>query len=382
MRYWPARGRVWLVSAAVVVGIVIAAVRFGPTAALSLSLAVPASDAWLGRALSDPVRREIVLETRGRTIPADVYRPPTTRGALVLVHGLSRAGRRHPELVRLARLLAQHGLLVVVPEFAGLAAFRLDGAEVDDVRAALRYALRESGAAGVAGFSFGAGPALLAAASYPDLPLVGSFGGYADLRDVVTYVTTGVHSFGGERYVQRQQEYNRWKLLALLVGFVDGERDRALLDTITRRKLGDPGADTAELEAQLGRAGRAVLNLVRNRQERAVAALLDDLSPRTREAMAALSPVSVVPRLRGRVLIAHGIADDSIPFTESLRLAAAAGDHAQLALLHTFHHTGAQPFGSSWLGRLGDAWSVTRLSDTLLTIGSAGAIVRRGGTTP
>src|SRR5215470_18859962 len=295
MRYLSVRRRVWLVSAAVIVGIVAFAVRLGPTAALSLSLAVPASDPWLARAFPDPVREDIVLETGGRTIPADVYRPEKPRAALLLVHGLSRAGRRHAELVRLARLLARHGGLVLVPEFAGLAAFRLDGSEVEEVRGALRYLIGQSPAAGVAGFSFGAGPALLAAASYPDLALVGSFGGYADLRNVVTYVTTGTHSFGGERYVQRQQEYNRWKLLALLVGFVDGDGDRTLLDTIARRKLDDPAADTAGLEAQLAHAGRAVLSLVRNREDSAVVALGDDLSPRMRDAMAALSPVSVVP---------------------------------------------------------------------------------------
>jgi hypothetical protein len=376
MRYLSARRRVWLLSAAVIVGIVAFAVRFGPTAALSLSLAVPASDPWLARVFPDPVQEDIVLEAGGRTIPADVYRPERPRAALLLVHGLSRAGRRHAELVRLARLLARHGQLVLVPEFAGLAAFRLDGSEVEEVRGALRYLIGQSPVVGVAGFSFGAGPALLAAASYPDLALVGSFGGYADLRNVITYVTTGVHTFGGERYVQRQQEYNRWKLLALLVGFVDGERDRVLLETIARRKLDDPAIDTADLEVQLARAGRAVLALVRNRQESAVAALLDDLSPRTREAMAALSPLPVVPRLTARVLIAHGMADDSIPFTESLRLAVAASDHAQLALLHTFHHTGAQPFWSSWRDRLGDAWSVARLSDALLHMDAAGTIER------
>ena len=382
MRYLSTRRRGWVVSAAVIVGVVAFAVRLGPTAALSLSLAVPASDPWLARAFPYPVREDIVLETGGRTIPADVYRPEKPRAALLLVHGLSRAGRRHAELVRLAGLLARHGQLVLVPEFAGLAAFRLDGSEVEEVRGALRYLIAQSPAAGVAGFSFGAGPALLAAASYPDLALVGSFGGYADLRNVITYVTTGVHTFGGERHVQRQQEYNRWKLLALLVGFVDGERDRALLETIARRKLDDPAIDTADLEAQLARPGRAVLTLVRNRHESAVAALLDDLSPRTREAIAALSPLPVVPRLTARVLIAHGMADDSIPFTESLRLAVAASDHAQLALLHTFHHTGAQPLWSSWRDRLGDAWSVARLSDALLHMDTAGTIKRRGGTTP
>ena len=34
------------------------------------------------------------------------------------IHGLSTAGRRHPELVRLARLLAQHGQLVFGGDFA------------------------------------------------------------------------------------------------------------------------------------------------------------------------------------------------------------------------------------------------------------------------
>jgi hypothetical protein len=378
MRHLTARRRVWLIGVAVLgLGLVAFAVRFGPTTALSLSLAVPASDALLARLFPDPVREEIVFEAGGRSIHADFYRPESPRAAMLLVHGLSRAGRRHAELVRLARLLARHGQLVLVPQFEGLVAFRLDGGEIDEIRGALGYLVARSPAVGVAGFSFGAGPALLAAATYPDLSLVGSFGGYADLRNVVAYVTTGVHSFGGERHVQRQQEYNRWKLLALLVGFVESDADRALLDGIARRKLDDPAVDTSTVESRLGRAGRAVLSLVRNREESAVPALLADLSPRTREAMASLSPLSMVPHLRGRVLIAHGVADDSIPFTESLRLAVAAGDHAQLALLHTFHHTGAQPVAPSWRARLGDAWSVARLADALLRIEPREALARQ-----
>jgi hypothetical protein len=382
MWHLTARRRVWLISAAVILGLVAFAARFGPTVALTVSLALPAGDASLARFFPEPAREEIVLEAGGHQLAADVYRPQKPRAAMLLVHGLSRAGRRHAELVRLARLLARHGQLVLVPEFAGLVAFRLDGSEIEEVRGALRYLIGQSPAVGIAGFSFGAGPALLAAAAYPDLPLVGSFGGYADLRNVVTFVTTGVHTFGGERHVQRQEEYNRWKLLALLVGFVEGERDRALLGAIGRRKLDDPAADTASLEAQLARAGRAVLSLVRNRQESVVPALLADLSPPTREAMASLSPLWVIPRLRGRVVIAHGVADDSIPFTESLRLAVAAGDHAQLALLETFHHTGAQPLSSSWRKRLSDAWSVARLADALLRLDSAGTMGPQGGSTP
>ena len=257
---------------------------------------------------------------------------------------------------------------MLVPQFEGLVAFRLDGAEIDEIRGALGYLGGLSPAVGIAGFSFGAGPALLAAAAYPEIALVGSFGGYADLQNVIAFVTTGVHTFGGRRYVQPQEEYNRWKLLALLVGFVESERDRTLLGAIARRTLENPGVDTTALAAQLGRDGHAVLSLVLNRQASAVAALVADLSPRTRQAVASLSPLAVVPRLRGRLLIAHGVADDSIPFTESLRLAQGAGGRAELVLLDTFHHTGAQPFWWSWRARVADGWNLARVADALVRI--------------
>jgi hypothetical protein len=362
------RGIALAASAAAALALLILAARFAPTGALSLSLALPATETALARVFPDAVREEIVVSAGSRGLRADLYRPAKPRAALLLVHGLSRAGRRHAELVRLARLLARHGALVLVPEFENLVAFRLDGTEVDEIRGALGHLTGLSPAVGIAGFSFGAGPALLAAVAHPDLVLVGSFGGYADLQNVITYVTTGVHTFGARRYVQHQEDYNRWKLLALLVGFVESERDRTLLGAIARQKLENPAIDTTGLVAELAREGRAVLRLVLNRQTSSVAALLADLSPRTRQALASLSPLAVVPRLRGRVLIAHGVADDSIPFTESLRLAEAAGARAELALLRTFHHTGAQPFWSSWRARVEDGWSLVRLADALLRI--------------
>ena len=57
-----------------------------------------------------------------------------------------------------------------------------------------------------------------------------------------------------------------------------------------------------------------------------------------------------------------------IPFTESLRLAEAAGGRAELTLLDTFHHTGAQPFWWSWRARVADGWNLARLADTLVRI--------------
>jgi hypothetical protein len=361
------RRRAWLAAAALVggLGVLVLAVRFGPALALAAALAVPAVGEWHLAAGRETVRDEVLIATERSPVRADLYRPAHPRVGLLLVHGLSPAGGRHPELVRLARLLARHGVLVLVPHVEGLAALRLSGREVDEVRAALQHLRRLHDRVGVAGFSFGAGPALLAAADVPGVRLAASFGGYADLTNVVRFVTTGTHGVGDRRYRQPQEEYNRWKLLALLAGFAETGRDRARLAAVARRKLDDPAADTAALEARLGRSGRALVDLVRSRDPDAVGARLAALPARARRTLAALSPLPAAARLAGRLLVAHGVADPSTPFTESLRLAAASGD-ARLALFRTFDHTGPLASWSSLRAHLRDAWTLVRVADSLL----------------
>ena len=342
------------------------AVGFAPGLTFTLSLAAPSTERWLATLSHRVTREDITLPVRFGGLAVDLYRPARPRSALLLIHGLSRAGRRQPDLARLARLLASHGVLVVVPQFDGLAAFRLTGREVDQVRAALDYVATLRPSPGIAGFSFGAGPALLAAADVPGLRMVGSFGGYAELTHVIGFVTTGAHAFHDGRYVQPQEQYNRWKLLALLVGFLQDQDDRQRLDMIAGRKLTYPGDDTREIEASLGPEGRAMLAVVQNTREDAVAPLLVALPEGARDALRRLSPLAAVPRIRSRLLIAHGMGDDSIPFTESLRLAEAARSGAHLALFRTFHHTGPRALWPSIFERTRDGWTLYRLANELL----------------
>jgi hypothetical protein len=357
--------------AVVAIGVALAGVglgvRFAPALGLSLALALRGAEPWLGHLLDEPAVEETSIAAGEASLLADLYRPASPRGALLLVHGLSPAGRRHPELARLARLLARHGRLVLVPHFEGLARFRLSGREVDEVRAALRALAQRSPSVGIAGFSFGAGPALLAAAEVPGLALAASFGGYADLRNVVRYLTTGVADLEGHRHEHPPEEYNRWKLLALLVGFVQDERDRAALEVIATRRLAYPGDDTSALEADAGPEGRAILALVRNRREDAVSGLLAALPAGARTAMDRLSPLPAIPRLSGRLLIAHGLGDASIPFTESERLAAASGGRATAVLLETLEHTGTEVPRPSVSSRARDGLRLLGLADGLLS---------------
>jgi hypothetical protein len=349
----------------------VVAARFADAVVLTAGLAFPASQAWLDPLAAPIVREPLAYAAARVTVEADLYRPERPRGALLLVHGLSPAGRRHPDLVRVARLLAQRGQAVLVPHFEGLAAFRLTGREVEEVRAGLRALRALHPAVGVAGFSFGAGPALLAAAEEPAVRVAGSFGGYAHLRHVIAFVTTGEHHFEGRRYRLRQEEYNRWKLLALLVGFVEDAGDRERLAAVSRVKLGDPAADTGAAESGLAAEGRAILALVRNRRAEAVEPLAAALPRGARAALDRLSPAGSLIRLRGRLLIVHGVDDPSIPFTESLRLAAEAGGRARVAILGAFHHTGPH-LEWSGLGRLPDALRLLLLGDELLASSGGG----------
>jgi pimeloyl-ACP methyl ester carboxylesterase len=348
----------WIVLAVFGIAMLIGglSLAYGGALALSLALAFPAAESWLPGA--DVTREDVQIPFGGRTLAADLYRSAHPRGTIVLVHGLSSAGRRQPDLARLARLLARHGPLALVPQFDSLAAFKLDGHEVAAIIAALDYAAGIARPVAVAGFSFGAGPALLAAAERPGIRLAGSFGGYADLRTVITFVTTDAGA----------EPYNRWKLLQLLSGLVGDERDHAGLDAVARAKLVNPFEDTSRREADLGTAGRAVLALVHNRRADAVGGLLAGLSPDTHAALDRLSPLSAMPRLRGRALIAHGRADSSIPYTESVRLAEAAD--TQAVILATFHHTG--PLSPLEIVRSGvpDGWKLVDIAGALLSAGS------------
>jgi hypothetical protein len=355
-----------LVLLAVALVALLLAFRFGRTALFAVALAAPATEPWLAWGIGEARPEEITIPG-DRQIRADLYRPAAPRQAMLLVHGLSPSGRHQPDLVRLARLLAGKDALVMVPHFEGLAAFQLSGQEVDEVGAGIGRLRRLAGPGiplVVAGFSFGAGPALIAAAATPGVSRVGSFGGYADLRHVVAYITTGAHAFGGRRHVQKFEEYNRWKLLALLARLVDDGGDRARLVEIAARKLVNPSDDTAAEDAELGPDGRAVMAVVLNRREDAVPMLLANLGPRTREAMDRLSPLPAAGALGDRLLLAHGEGDASIPFTESLRLAEATGGRARVVVLRGFHHTGP---GWTWAALL-DGGRLVGLLDDLLTL--------------
>ncbi|MBI4588308.1 MAG: alpha/beta fold hydrolase [Candidatus Rokubacteria bacterium] len=330
--------------------------RFGSAHLVALDLLAPG---WMPTVHS--VIRETVAIDRAA---ADLYRSSgPQRGGLVLVPGLSREGKDHPAFQRVARSLARAGFLVLAPDFPALRAFHVAEADVQAIVQAVQALTAEAGLPiGIVGFSFGAGPALLAAADpaiRDRVDLVGSFGGYWDLANVIGFITTGWYEEDGRRRQVAQQSYNRWKLLAALAPYAAELAERERLQKLVERKLANPEADVSAELGKLGVEGWQLLALVGNRHRDRVAGLLASLTPPIRERIQRLSPAGAISQVKARLLIAHGRDDDSIPYTESLRLARAAPNLGRLVIFEGFTH--AFPSEGGWRTRLRQVRDLERL---------------------
>src|SRR5688572_7079275 len=102
------------------------------------------------------------------------YRSDQPRGpGLVVAHGVHYQGIDERRLVPFARSLAQQGLVVLTPEIADLADYRITASGVGVIRDAVGYLASRTDhvtreRVGVLGFSFAGGLALVAAAQ-PEL---------------------------------------------------------------------------------------------------------------------------------------------------------------------------------------------------------------------
>ena len=254
-------------------------------------------------ALTDPPdRRPLALPGTD----ADLYvRAGLEAGRpMVLVHGLAPTGKDDPRVRDAAALLARAGFDVAVPTIPGLTGGRLGPEDVEPVIAAL--AARDAKTV-LVGVSVGAGPALLAAADprvRDRVSAVLSLGGYASAREVLRFWLTGAYAYEG---IQGRAEHDP----ELVRAFVHANADR------------------------LEPASRAILE---HADRQALGRLLDAPPPDLRRYLDTLSPLRVAPAIGARLFLVHGRADQAVPYTESLRLAAARPDRTTLVLVGVVQH--------------------------------------------
>ena len=221
---------------------------------------------------------------------------------LVLVHGYAPAGKDEPRVQEAAALLARAGFDVAVPTIPGLTSGRLRPEDVQPVVATLAA---RPGPTTLVAVSVGAGPALLAAADpavRDRVRVVLSLGGYASAPALLRFFLTGEYAF-------------------------DGVHGRVVHDPAVVRRFVEANADLLDPSAQASLVDPS-----------RAAAVLASPPPPVADLLDRISPERVVGEVRARLVLVHGVDDRAVPYTESLRLAAARPAGTRVVLVHLVEH--------------------------------------------
>jgi dienelactone hydrolase len=342
--------KIIVLSLLVIVGILFTAQIKRATVSLLILIDIvrPPEEAIMGKFIDGPSVKRVNIQSGGRSLHADLY-IPKGKGhhfPFVIVHGVNPTGKDDDRLVLLAKDLSRAGFLIIVPDMEGMKALRLRVSDAEDVLQSFLYVSRLKDAkhsGGMLGISYGAGPTLLAAADQrirDKVNVVATFGGYYDLRDVMLFIMTGNFAYGNHKGWMRPEEYSRWMFAYRNLDLLHSPADRAKLRKIIEKRNRYETEEAAALAKSLGPEGRSVYDFLMNTDEERFGLLYENLPFALREQVYQLSPARAVRYIKASFIIAHGMEDYSIPYTESLRLADAVGDRrrVQLELLPQFMH--------------------------------------------
>lgn len=300
-----------------------------------------------------PQRTEVTYAARGGTRLADLYEPGApARGGIVLVPGLTPKGRDDARLVAFATTLARARFTVLVPELERMRALTVTADDAQPIADAIVHlaALRAGKSVGIAAVSFGVGPAVLALQD-PDtegrVHFALTIGGYYDLADLVTFVTTGAYrDASGAGWSRRQpKSYGKWIFVLSNAPRVADINDRVLLTEMAGRRLDDAAAPVDDLAAGLGGEGQAVYRLLTNTEPERVPRLLAELPPAMTMEIDRLDlSQRELDRLDVDFVIIHDRDDRIVPETHALALAAALPPgRARVSLIDSLDHAQTGP---------------------------------------
>ena len=329
--------------------------------------------AWLAGPVSTAAE-EATLDRAGTQVPATVVRPRAASSGLpawIVLHGVTRAGRLHPQLVRFTHALVSSGAVAIVPEVPEWRELDFAPDVATPTVAAAATGLRETGWAldapvSVIGFSFGAPHAIASAA---DPALAGAiartvgFGGYCDVLATFRFMMTGLYERNGHRARERPDPYGRWIVAANYLADVPEHRDAGDVAEALRALAahsGDVGAPAwdpvyepvaAGLREGIAPERRALFDLFVQpgggvADEAAAAEIAEKLAAAAERKHPLLDPRPRLARVERPVHVLHGHGDVLIPCSEAyeLRRALPPDTPCDVTVTRLFGHTEQDPF--------------------------------------
>lgn len=327
------------------------------------------------------IEDEIILDREGEAIPATVVRPRHVDCRMpgwVVLHGITRTGREHGQLLRFTRSLVCTGAVAIVPEVPEWRGLDLaPEAATPTVKAGIA-GLRQTGwvldePVAVIGFSFGA-PHAIASAGDPEIvsEVAGTvgFGGYCELESTFRFLMTGEHELEGRTQRLKPDPYGRWIVGANYLADIPhagGGADvaDALRELATYAgDLGTPAWEAAydpligELRKRIVPEHRDLFDLFAPPagvppDSRAAMEIADDLATASRAIHPLLDPRDRLATVEQPTHILHGRYDRLIPCSEAqkIRDALPTGVESDLTITRLFGHGGQESL-ISWLRSL------------------------------
>jgi len=254
-------------------------------------------------------------------VPLDVSHPP----ALVLLHGIHKAGIEEPRLINFGRTLARAGVEVMTPELKDLADYQVTPGTVDAIGNAVVLLGEKTGEpkVGILGLSFAGGLALLAAErpEYANkIGFVAAVGAHDDMARVARFFAANmIEKPDGSSVAFQAHEYG-----ALVLAYAHPEDFFPPKDVSTAREalrlwLWEQPAVSMKTAEGMSREGKQELDVLLHHRVQLQQTFFHEIERHQAE-MQAVSPHSHIADLRVPVYLLHGSSDSIIPASETLWL--------------------------------------------------------------
>ena len=283
-----------------------------------------ALNAWEG-----PVDRRTVVHDG---IPVDIYHGPKSTSPILIVHGVNPTGKNSLDLIRISEGLAQSGYEVFVPDLVHLKTQHLRPEDAASVRSVFKFIGRD---AGIACFSYGCGPALIAASHaeiHDKVRFVVDFGGYYDIREVFEFTVTEP---------ENPLAYSKWVYLAANSDVLSDKSEQERVRRIAQKRLAGAASDSKD-EENLSAEALGLISIFSAATPADFRARLAATPVSLQKTLDALSPSHYIDGLHARLVLIHLAHDPSIPAEQSIELAEAArarGIGRRLTILQMYGHT-------------------------------------------
>jgi dienelactone hydrolase len=266
---------------------------------------------------------EVTFRCGDRGIAANLYRPNDKgrHSGLILAHGAIKGGKDDRALRFGGQSLARAGYVVLVPQLENLNRLRLHQDDVDALVASVRYLSGQefsNGKIGLMGVCLSA-PLVFSAATEPsvsqNVSVITCWGGFYNINDWLQaviarhYIDAGVAKPWKPRTLLIE-ETPKW-----LIELLPDASDRASIEKMLR------GSPKDSVKSKLSPSGRALYELLTNRDPKRVRQLWLRLDPKIQQTLDNLSPHMKAGRLKTKIAIIHTRNDDVIPWVESCKLA-------------------------------------------------------------